>query len=97
MSGKPLPSDLTRANEGYRYILTGSCSFSKFMFVCEPLKTKSTAGYAAVLTEIFSLVGPPETLLSDREFDCAEIHLMCLRLSIEPKFTKSFDKARTGA
>ena len=97
VSGKPLPSDLTRANDGYRYILTGSCSFSKFMFCCEPLKTKSTAVYAAVLTEIFSLLGPPETLLADREFDCAEIHLMCLRLGIEPKFTKSYDKARTGS
>ena len=79
-----------------RYVITAVCTFTKFMIACEALKTKSSAVYSAILHEMFTLFGPPEVLLGDREFDCADIHLLCLKWGITPKFTQAYDKARTG-
>ena len=59
-----------------RFFLSGSL---KFMICCEALKTKSSAVYSAILNEMFTLFGPPEVLLGDREFDCADVYLLCLK------------------
>ena len=75
-------SELAKKNDGWRYILTAQDTFSKFLLVCANLRSKSPAVIAALLHEAWCQYGPPETLLSDREFDVAPVKLMCLRWGV---------------
>jgi hypothetical protein len=96
MEKAPL-SKLAKQNDGWRYILTVADTFSKFLLVCAPLRSKTLSVIVALLHEAFCIYGAPEVLLGDREFDKADVHLLCLKWGVTHKATLAHDKSRTGS
>jgi len=79
--------EFTDVNDGYAWLLTCVCTFSKFLLAV-PMKNKEAATVANHLAkDVFKILGPPRILQSDngKEFTAEIIKNVCSTLNITIK------------
>lgn len=84
--------------QGYSFVLTATCMFSKYL-VTIPLQNKDTVSVAAGLTQLFTKYGVCDSLISDlgTEFASKCMESVCRQLGIKQDFTPSFSHHCLGA
>ena len=79
--------DFAESNDGFAWLLTCICTFSKFL-IAVPMKNKEATTVAThLLKDVFRILGPPATLQSDngREFVADVVSQVCHTLGITIK------------
>ena len=84
-------TDLINGYQGYRYVLTVICHYSRFV-AFYPLRSKTSEAVANGMRKYFLTVGAPAELISDRglEFGGREFQQLCTKFNVKANRTLPF-------
>ena len=84
-------TDLTNGYQGYRYVLTVMCHYSRFV-AFYPLRNKTSEAVANSMRKYFLTIGVPNKLISDRgtEFTGYEFQQVCEQFNVTANQTLPF-------
>lgn len=87
-----------RSRNGYRFMLTGIDSFSKWGFAIPLRHHDAVAVAGALVDKVFTVFGIPAQILSDRgpEFEGHLMHELCKMLEIEKLRTTAYKPSTNG-